>query len=88
MAARLVCNMNHQMALVTLPERRQRVQALILCGEPLTIAFTRLTFGFHALFERLCEWETLIPNATALPHTSHFAMSLHLLNRFKTTILV
>ena len=42
-------------ALVTLPERRQRVQTLTRFGLPLTIAFTLTTFGFHVLFERLCE---------------------------------
>ena len=70
----------YQTALVTLPERRQRVQALIRFGVPLTIALTRCTFGFHVLFERLCEWETLMPKATSLPQISHFAMCLHLLD--------
>lgn len=42
-------------ARVTLPERRQRVQALIRVGVPLTIALTRFTLGFHARLER--RWE-------------------------------
>lgn len=45
-------------ARVTLPERRQRVQAYTLRGEPFTIAFTRLMLGFQVLLERLWEWET------------------------------
>lgn len=44
-----------QMARVTLPERKQRVQAYTLRGEPLTIALTLLTLGFQVLLERLCE---------------------------------
>jgi len=69
----------NQTALVTLPERRQRVQAYTLLGVPFTTALTLLTLGFHVLFERLCEWETLMPNATSLPQYSHFAMCLNLL---------
>lgn len=68
-----------QMARVTLPERKQRVQAYTLRGEPLTIALTLLTLGFHVLLERLCEWETLIPKETSLLQNSHFAIELHLL---------
>ena len=49
------CIKENYTARVTLPERRQRVQALIRRGEPLTIALTRFTLGFHVLFERLCE---------------------------------
>lgn len=41
------------MARVTFPERRQRVQTLILRGEPFTIALTRFTLGFQVLLERL-----------------------------------
>jgi hypothetical protein len=65
---------SHQIALVTLPERKQRVQALIRRGEPFTIALTLLTFGFQVLLERLCEWETLIPKAISLLQISHLAM--------------
>jgi len=63
------------MARVTLPERRQRVQAYTLFGEPFTIALTRFTLGFQVLLERLCEWETLMPKETSLPQKSHFAIS-------------
>jgi hypothetical protein len=61
-------------ALTTLSERKQRVQAYTRRGEPSTIAFTRLTLGFHILLLRLWEWETLIPNVTPLPQISHFAI--------------
>ena len=39
-----------------------------------TVALTFLTFGFQVLFERLCEWETLIPKAISLLQISHLAM--------------
>lgn len=68
------CQNSYQTALVTLPERRQRVQALIRFGVPFTTAFTRCTLGFHVLLERLCEWDTLMPKVTPLPQISHFAM--------------
>ncbi len=71
--------MHNQTARETLPERRQRVQAYTWHGVPLTIAFTRLTFGFQALLDRLWEWETLIPKVTPLPQISHLANLLHLL---------
>jgi len=45
----------NQTALVTLPERKQRVQACTLLGVPSTIAFTLCTLGLKVLFERLCE---------------------------------
>lgn len=66
-------------ALLTLPERRQRVQALIRRVLPLTIALTRFILGFQVLFDRLCEWESLIPKDIFLAQISHFAMNLHLL---------
>lgn len=50
------------------------MQALTLLGVPLTIALTFLTLGFQVLLERLCEWDTCIPKATALPQNSHFAI--------------
>lgn len=55
------------------------MHTLIRFGEPFTIAFTRITFGFQARLERLCEWETFIPKATSLPQISHFAKFVHLL---------
>jgi hypothetical protein len=63
----------YQMARSTLLERRHLVQTCTWRREPSTIAFTRFTLGFHVLFERLWEWETLIPNTTPLPQISHFA---------------
>jgi len=65
---------DYYIALVTLSERRQRVQAYRRRGVPLTIALTRFTFGFHILLLRLCEWDTLIPKPTPLPQISHFAI--------------
>ena len=68
------------MALVTLPERKQRVQAFIRHGVPFTIALTLLTLGCQALLERLCEWETLIPKVICLLQISHLAMDCTSLN--------
>jgi hypothetical protein len=59
---------------VTLPERKQRVQACIRLGEPLITAFTRRTLGFQARLERLWEWDTWIPNAMLFPQMSHLAI--------------
>ena len=70
-------------ALSTFPERRHLVQTYTLLGEPLTIALTLLTLGFQVLFERLCEWETLIPKVISFPQYSHFAISEHLLVNFE-----
>ena len=39
-------------ARVTLPERKQRVQAYTRLGVPLTTAFTRLMLGFQVRLER------------------------------------
>ena len=72
-------NGEHQTALSTLPERKQRVQAYTRFGVPLTSAFTRLIFGFQVLLERLWEWETLMPKDTSFPQISHLAIYLHLL---------
>ena len=69
----------HQLALVTLPERRQRVQAYTWQGLPSTTAFTRFTLGFQVRLERRWEWDTLIPKTMPLPQKSHFAIFLHLL---------
>lgn len=66
----------------------QRVQACMCLGEPSTIALTRLTFGFQVLLERLCEWETLIPNSTPFPQISHLAISLHLLRASGKSTLI
>ena len=61
-------------ALVTLPVRKQRVQAYTRRGEPSTSALTLLTLGFQVRFERLCECETLMPNERLLLQKSHFAI--------------
>jgi len=58
----------------TLPLRRQRVQTCTRRGEPLTIAATRFTLGFHIRLLRLCEWLTFIPKDTPLLQYEHFAM--------------
>ena len=58
----------------TLPERRHLEHTLMWQGEPLTIAFTRCTLGFHVLLVSLWEWETLLPKVTPLPQISHFAI--------------
>ena len=60
-------------ARVTLPLRRQRVQAYTCLGLPSTMALTRFTFGFQVRLERLWEWLTLMPKAISLPQNSHFA---------------
>ena len=69
-------NGEHQTALSTLPERKQRVQAYTRFGVPLTSAFTRLIFGFQVLLVRLWEWETLMPKVTPLPQHAHLAILL------------
>jgi hypothetical protein len=43
-------------------------------GDPFTIAFTRLTLGFHVRPERRWEWDTCPPKTTSLPQISHFAI--------------
>ena len=47
-----------QTALVTLPERKHRVQTYTWRGVPFTIALTRFTLGFQGRLDRLWEWET------------------------------
>ena len=63
-----------QTARVTLPERKQRVQAYTRLGVPLTTALTRLMLGFQVRLERLWEWDTLMPKETSFPQKSHFAI--------------
>ena len=63
-----------QIARVTLPERRHRVQTYTWRGVPLIKAFTRLTLGFQGRLERRWEWETLIPKVTPLSQNSHLAI--------------
>ena len=71
-------------ALVTLPERRQRVQTFTWTGVPFTTALTRRTLGFQARLDLLWECESWIPKATPFPQISHFAIPLHLLEVFVT----
>jgi len=54
-------------ARVTLPLRRQRVHTWTCLGDPLTIAATRLIFGFHMRLLRLWEWLTFMPKETPFP---------------------
>ena len=63
-----------QIARVTLPERRHRVQTYTWRGVPLTTALTRFTLGFQGRLERLWEWETLMPKVTPLSQNSHLAI--------------
>jgi len=61
--------------LVTLLERRQRVQTLIVLGVPSTSARTFLKLGFHFLLVRRIEWLTLFPKTVVLSQTAHLAIS-------------
>jgi hypothetical protein len=65
-------------ALVTAPDLRQRAHTLTVFDVPFTFAFIFLIFGFQGLFVLLTEWETLCPNVTPLPQTSHFAIDINL----------
>jgi hypothetical protein len=60
---------------------------------PFTTADTRLTFGFHVLFVRLCEWLTRIPKETPLPQNSHLAicctsLRVRILCQFQNSFLI
>ena len=68
----------YQLARVILPERRQREQTATVLWVPLTTALTFLMLGFQLLLVFLLEWETLQPNVTPFPQTSHFAITKHL----------
>jgi len=61
-------------ALVTFPERRQRVHTWIWREDPSTTALTRLTLGFQARLVCRLEWDTLHPKLTPLSQTLHLAM--------------
>jgi hypothetical protein len=58
-------------ALVTLPERMQRVHTLMYFGVPSTIARTRWMFGSHLRLLTLWAWEMLLPVIGPLPQISH-----------------
>ena len=45
----------------TFPDLKQEVQTYILLEAPFTFTLTDLMLDFHILFDRLCEWLTLIP---------------------------
>ena len=59
--------------LVTLPALMHEVQTERRRGDPSTKARTFWMFGFHRLFVRRWECETLIPNEGCLPQTSQTA---------------
>ena len=59
----------------TAPLLRQEVQTYIFFEPPSVLTFTDLIFGFHILFDLLCEWLTAFPKYTPLPHTEHFAIA-------------
>jgi hypothetical protein len=58
---------------VIFPARMHEVQTDSRRGLPFTTARTFWMFGFHRLFVRRWEWETLMPNEGCLPQTSHTA---------------
>ena len=58
----------------TAPLLRQEVQTYIFFAPPSVFTLTDLMFGFHILFDLLCEWLTALPNSTDFPQTEHFAM--------------
>ena len=60
-----------QIALCTLPERKQRVQTRIVFGEPLTIALVRLILGFQTRLLLILEWLILLPDCWFLLQISH-----------------
>ena len=63
-------------ALSTLPLLKQEVHICIVLLPPAVLTLTDLTFGFHILFDLLCEWLTALPKCTPFPHISHFAIIL------------
>jgi len=58
-------------ALVTLPERMQRVHTLTYFGLPSTSARTRWMLGRHRRLVTLWAWEILLPVIGPLPQISH-----------------
>lgn len=60
------------MALVTWPERMQRVQTLMVWTLPFLTAFTFCRFGYHVVRVLLLAWLTLLPKLGPLPQISHF----------------
>ena len=66
-------------ALSTLPDRKHRVQTLIVLGAPFTRALTVLILARQLLRLCLLEWLILLPEITPFPHTSHCLICAHLL---------
>ena len=60
-----------QAALVTLPERRQRVQTRSFFWTPFRTVRTRRRLGLKRRWVTLCAWLTRLPNWGPLPQTSH-----------------
>jgi hypothetical protein len=59
-------------ALVTEPERMQRVQTLMVRTVPLLTAFTFCRLGYQVVRVLLLAWLTLLPLLGPLPQISHF----------------
>jgi hypothetical protein len=59
-------------ALVTWPERIQRVQTLTVIILPFFTALTFCRFGYHTVRVLLLAWLTLLPKLGPFPQTSHF----------------
>ena len=57
--------------MLTLPERRHRVQARTVLCTPFTTARTRCRFGLNLLWVTLWAWLTRLPNRGPLPQMSH-----------------
>ena len=60
------------MALVTLPDLRQRVQTFAFLTLPSSSILTVWIFAFHFLLVCLFEWDTLFPETCPFPQISHF----------------
>jgi hypothetical protein len=60
-----------QMARVTFPALRQRVQTRIRLTVPFTITRTCWMFGRNRRFVRMCEWLILLPVCGSRPQISH-----------------
>ncbi len=66
----LASKVRNQTAFCTLPERRQRVQTLILLTWPFTMARTCFRFGRKRRRVTLCAWLTLFPAMGPFPQIS------------------
>ena len=78
-----------QTAFCTNPDRRQRVQTLILLAAPFIRARTVRRFGRNTRLVRLLAWLTVFPTNRCFPHTSHEkAMRYSLRNLFDGFTLI